>query len=668
MKRVIYIFLVLSSQYAFSQTPVYSENFESMAAGSRYFNIGATKVLPNGGVNNSKCVEVEYVRYESYGTPRYLHKHNITPGTEYTLCYDIFFDNDWTIGTGGKYHGLVPENTTSGCQPIEADGWSARVVFDNREPYLYTYHQDKDANCGDKSRNTTLQLDRNKWYSVSMHLKLNSADNVNDGFARLYINGQLVAQQTGREFRSVINNATQITKFYFCTFLGGSYTGAIRSIHHARFDNFGIFPGEHIRQSPGNDQQQNSPPTVQVTSPANNATFTLGETINLSASASDNDGDLDYVNFKINGGYYSQDRNAPFTGSFTPTEVGTYTIGARAFDTEGTSDEKEVTITVTDNTPDCAGVPGGDAHPDSSCNDGNPCTVNDVYDNDCNCVGQLVNPEAEVSGMNEECDSPGSILFSFDDTENRTDISFSIDGGNNYTLKVADNTGSATLDNITSGSYEIWSRWGNGQCPIFLKTVIIEADPEPEVEVVATDPHNADNTGTITFTFNDSPRWKIEFSMDGGVSYPLNVIDNVGSATFENVAPGTYNVWTRWGDDACPVDLGEVTINSLSKDCHGDFGGTASIDDCGSCSGGNTGKPVNDCVTSVEDFEKKSLFIYPNPTTGILNLSKEISWTLVDVLGDKQLQGESNQLSIYDYPPGVYFLLVEGKSYRIIKQ
>ena len=57
-------------------------------------------------------------------------------------------------------------------------------------------------------------------------------------------------------------------------------------------------------------------------------------------------------------------------------------------------------------------------------------------------------------------------------------------------------------------------------------------------------------------------RSNIELSIDGGASYPQNVPLSNGSATFSGLSPGTYNVWARWGNDDCPIDLGSVTINS----------------------------------------------------------------------------------------------------------
>ncbi|AXT57191.1 T9SS C-terminal target domain-containing protein [Aquimarina sp. AD1] len=86
--------------------------------------------------------------------------------------------------------------------------------------------------------------------------------------------------------------------------------------------------------------------------------------------------------------------------------------------------------------------------------------------------------------------------------------------------------------------------------------------PFPTATVTATDETTQGaNDGKITFTFSDEPdRGAIEFSSDGGLTYPLDVNDNLGSATFDNVAPGIYNVWVRWGNNDCPISLGNVVI------------------------------------------------------------------------------------------------------------
>lgn len=91
---------------------------------------------------------------------------------------------------------------------------------------------------------------------------------------------------------------------------------------------------------------QNQSPTVTITEPINGTVYNLGETINLKASATDPDGNLDKVNFKINGVFYKTDNQRPFTNTFTPDNPGTYIIAARAFDKDGLFVETSVTINV----------------------------------------------------------------------------------------------------------------------------------------------------------------------------------------------------------------------------------------------------------------------------------------------------------------------------------
>ncbi len=93
----------------------------------------------------------------------------------------------------------------------------------------------------------------------------------------------------------------------------------------------------------------------------------------------------------------------------------------------------------------------------------------------------------------------------------------------------------------------------------------------PSALVSATDETTANaNDGSITFSFDDDAvnggsRTNIEFSIDGGSSYPRNVADNSGSTTINNLAPGTYDLWVRWGNNECATDLGNVTINPGSS-------------------------------------------------------------------------------------------------------
>lgn len=81
--------------------------------------------------------------------------------------------------------------------------------------------------------------------------------------------------------------------------------------------------------------------------------------------------------------------------------------------------------------------------------------------------------------------------------------------------------------------------------------------------------------GQITFTFEDDAasggtRSNLELSIDDGDSY-VNIPDNSGSYTFNDLAPGKYKVWIRWGDDTCENKLGEPTINEGTSELIAEF-------------------------------------------------------------------------------------------------
>ena len=75
----------------------------------------------------------------------------------------------------------------------------------------------------------------------------------------------------------------------------------------------------------------NVPPTVSLTSPADNSTFVEGKTITLSANASDFDGTITKVEFYQGNTLISGTTTAPYTVSWNPS-VGNYVITAKATD------------------------------------------------------------------------------------------------------------------------------------------------------------------------------------------------------------------------------------------------------------------------------------------------------------------------------------------------
>ena len=79
----------------------------------------------------------------------------------------------------------------------------------------------------------------------------------------------------------------------------------------------------------------NTAPTVALTAPANNATFSPGTPITVSATASDIDGSVANVKFFQNGNSLGVDTTAPYTIVWNGAAVGNYAITAKATDNHG---------------------------------------------------------------------------------------------------------------------------------------------------------------------------------------------------------------------------------------------------------------------------------------------------------------------------------------------
>lgn len=78
-----------------------------------------------------------------------------------------------------------------------------------------------------------------------------------------------------------------------------------------------------------------SSPAVSIVSPAPGKKVTAGSDILIKAEASDADGSVSRVEFKVNGQFLSEDTTEPFTAFWTPASAGSYVVEATAFDNMG---------------------------------------------------------------------------------------------------------------------------------------------------------------------------------------------------------------------------------------------------------------------------------------------------------------------------------------------
>jgi plastocyanin len=87
-------------------------------------------------------------------------------------------------------------------------------------------------------------------------------------------------------------------------------------------------------------------PTVLITNPVNNASFTAPATFKIEAQATDSDGSVSQVQFTGPGGSSITDTTTPFNTTAVDVAAGNYTITAVATDNNGGKDTNSITIVV----------------------------------------------------------------------------------------------------------------------------------------------------------------------------------------------------------------------------------------------------------------------------------------------------------------------------------
>ncbi|OUW17800.1 MAG: hypothetical protein CBD18_03905 [Opitutales bacterium TMED158] len=217
------------------------------------------KVVPNEGVEGSHALRATYEGYER-GSHRLTDRFELGErGLEYTLNYDVKFDENFQFVKGGKLHGLGPDQPITGGKAMRPDGWSARVTFKEEGTVRsYLYCQNKDGKYGTSISNPTFHFEKGRYYAISLHVKLNEDANAATGFARIYIDGRPVIRHERIRFRGEVGEETLISKFLFSTFHGGhephwaprDERGDYADVH-AYFDNIAVYRGRRVRSEPG---------------------------------------------------------------------------------------------------------------------------------------------------------------------------------------------------------------------------------------------------------------------------------------------------------------------------------------------------------------------------------------------------------------------------------
>lgn len=117
----------------------------------------------------------------------------------------------------------------------------------------------------------------------------------------------------------------------------------------------GISPGVSVNVTNGGSGGSvtiGNPPTVAVTTPTASTQVPVNRPVFLAATAADTDGNIVSVQFFVNNQSVGTTMTYPYTGTWTPTALGTYAITAKATDSDGNNvTSAAVTVAVVDPAP-----------------------------------------------------------------------------------------------------------------------------------------------------------------------------------------------------------------------------------------------------------------------------------------------------------------------------
>jgi len=287
-----------------------------------------------------------------------------------------------------------------------------------------------------------------------------------------------------------------------------------------------------------------------------------------------------------------------------------------------------VLMTTLDYSCNCPGSPGY-IEPGTPCDDGNPYTVNDVEDGFCNCAGTVIpscgkitnsaftqtlvgwrNWGSEVTTINDEAAftilSPGDAGFGFDLMEFLS--------GETYTVKFeAYALENRPLNVIHRAEYDFEN---DREGTEFLKTTFNITTTKTEYEATFTVTEDS-NSSLLEFNFSGS---------DIGV-----FLDNVC-------------LELTCGDE-------EIPSNGLDDDCDP--------------------STADDVTTSVDVLlEENAISLFPNPTTGIFEISGPDDNYLIRILTAEgavvqtiEYPGNSHNIDISQLPAGLLFIEISNEQH-----
>ncbi len=246
------------------------------------------------------------------------------------------------------------------------------------------------------------------------------------------------------------------------------------------------------------------------------------------------------------------------------------------------------------NSDDCADFDPLASQPGDACDDGNACTINDVYDNDCNCVGEPIDPDDDDPCTTDSCDPTTGEIFNIpiDIPDPVISGNTTVCSGDTTTLMAtnsggttswySDDTGTAlittgtsfTTPALTSDTTYYVEEENGDSCSSNLVAVTVTVTPKPQVIITAIAPILEGDSGTTILQFEillDRPSTETIFvEVSTADVTATDGIDYFGfSNTVVNFSPGQIsqpvNVQVNGDTDFEPDETFTVTIVNASE-------------------------------------------------------------------------------------------------------
>lgn len=185
---------------------------------------------------------------------------------------------------------------------------------------------------------------------------------------------------------------------------------------------------------------------------------------------------------------------------------------------------------------------------------------------------------------------------------------------------------------------------------------------------------------TLYFDENDTNVNKMEFVLAGSTAAPIADFEYTpqtgcvnAPVSFTSVSVGTVDTYLwNFGVGAQPATATGVGPHSVIFPTEGTKEASLTVTNSNGSNTKEVSFMINDCHLGVENPNEESnkIIVYPNPSRGIFNLSKELEWTIFSASGSKIKQGTGSVISISEQAAGIYFLKTNtsAKAIPISKQ